>query len=248
MANEIKEKDNSQNLYDPDMFNDELSLIDSEIQVIDSLYDEVKNHYDKVKNSPSRGSLAFVEKQTTNLVNLKTAKLNYIKQRIDVKKVKADFKYKDKQIDIKQSTNETNNGLSESILNKIMESFGYDAKKINESSRKLSNIDETDIDLELEEALDESDIEMINNISGITNNEVDEEETNEVIISEEEDIYVYDKENNKFYKLNSDYEIEEDLGSNFDDIVSFYKDEESDELYALGDSDNIYLCISLEEE
>lgn len=239
-------------LYDSEMFKEDLSLIDSEITAIDNLYDEVKKHYDLVKNAPSRGSLSFVEKQTTNLVNLKTAKLNYIKQRIDAKKTLTDFKYKDKQIDIKQTSSESNSQFNEAIYNKIMETISYNAKSFN-NNKDEEVINEEDIERELDESLDDSDLEVIDSIikndTSKKSASEDEEDTTEEIIQNDEDSdedYVYDKSSGHFYKVDGDFNIIEDLGDNFDNIIEFYTEGEDE--YALGDSDNTYLCVVIEDE
>ena len=235
-------------LYNSDMFDDDLSLIDSEIQAIDSLYDEVKRHYDLVKNSPSRGSLSFVEKQTTNLVNLKTAKLNYIKQRIDAKKSLTDFKYKDKSIDIKQNANDATSQFNEAIYNKIMESMNYNPHSFTSMKSDIS--DEDDIDEELENSLDEKDLESINSIikndtSGSRNQE-EETEDEELIQEKEEENVVYDKSNGHFYNIDEDFNIIDDYGDSYDKIVEYYQEGEDE--YALSDSDNSYLCVDTSDE
>lgn len=85
------------NPMDFNRFEEELNLINDSITDIDSLYEEVKDHFDAVKNSYSRNSLSFIEKQTSNLVSLRTAKISMIKERINLKKIQADIHYKNER-------------------------------------------------------------------------------------------------------------------------------------------------------
>jgi hypothetical protein len=71
----------------------ELSLLHEALKENEDLYDEVKTHYDKVKQGGS-GTLQFVEKQTANLISLKSNKISIIQQMVNVKKVDAETKLK----------------------------------------------------------------------------------------------------------------------------------------------------------
>jgi Peptidase M10 serralysin C terminal len=71
----------------------ELALLNGALKENEDLYTEVKTHYDRVKQGGS-GTLQFVEKQTANLISLKSNKLSIIQQMITAKKVDAETKLK----------------------------------------------------------------------------------------------------------------------------------------------------------
>jgi hypothetical protein len=77
--NETSVNEEQESFFDKNLFKEEFTQLDEELKSIDNLYDEVKTHFDKIKNSNSRGSLTFIEKQTSNLVSLRSARLNVIK-------------------------------------------------------------------------------------------------------------------------------------------------------------------------
>lgn len=86
-------------------FDSEYQLIDESIQQIDELYNETKAHFDAVRNSRSKGSLTFVQQQTGNLVALRTARVSMIKERINIKKIQADFHLKNQRLNPENDTN-----------------------------------------------------------------------------------------------------------------------------------------------
>ena len=132
------------------LFKDETELINKEISEIDSLYEEVKTHYDALKNSFAKGSLSFIEKQTSNLVSLKTAKSSLIKDRITIKKLCADFELKD--IKANGDSNDTS-GLAQQIAKEILnakedsvvENFVQHANEIDEDplERRIRELEES---------------------------------------------------------------------------------------------------------
>lgn len=99
-------------------FDNELRLIDDSISDIELLYAETKEHYDRVKNSQSRGSLNFVERQTSNLVSLKTAKVTMIKERINIKKLQIDTFFKQEKA--KGDENNNNEALVAQVAQYLM--------------------------------------------------------------------------------------------------------------------------------
>jgi len=69
---------------------DELALLKQELGNIDDLYSEVYDHYSKVKRGGT-STLNFVEKQTANLISLKSSKISLIQGIISAKKTNSDM-------------------------------------------------------------------------------------------------------------------------------------------------------------
>jgi hypothetical protein len=71
----------------------ELALLQDALKENEEFYTEVKTHYDRVKQGGA-GTLQFVEKQTSNLISLKSNKITIIQQMVNAKKVDAETKLK----------------------------------------------------------------------------------------------------------------------------------------------------------
>jgi hypothetical protein len=132
-----------------DYLKEEQDLIDSSIKDIDDLYAEVKEHLDHVKRSFSKGSLNFIQGQTSNLISLKTAKTNLISSRINIKKLEADLTLK------KQARESNENDSSQMVMNLAKEILNMKEEKPKEVFEE--KINEIDADLLLEQRL--SDLE-----------------------------------------------------------------------------------------
>lgn len=262
--------DSSQMIFDKDLFNEELEIINEELKEIDDLYAEIKTHYDRVKNSSSKGSLTFVEKQTNNLISMKTTKLQYIKERANMKKTLSDLAFKQKNSD-KSPDGGMSNAMSEQLFNRIAETFVYNhfdnqghGSEYDEPEVMTSSIDE-----ELESAfseLDDNSVDIDIVINGgedktiksapIEDSEFEEEyeETVEEEMEEEveetsesddvETFYAFEKDSEIFYELDNDMNIVNELGSDFDNLVEFI--EQDGEEYGVNENGEFYLVIEFE--
>jgi len=219
---------------DTELFVDEFKELDNELSNINDLYDEIKTHFDQIKNLPTKGSLTFIEKQTTNLINLKSAKLNILKEKINAKRSLVDLSLKAKSISNKEMQNNTNNDTTE-MLSTLIKELKYN-REINDDM-----IEDIDYDEELESIIENND--ELNNIE-IEDIKKDIEEEEENSDSNEESFIAVDKKTGEFYKLNNDYEILEELGKI--EKISEYTTYEDDE-YGIGkDTGNSYVVIEVE--
>ena len=139
------DKKKQESLYSRDLFNDEMEMINNEIENLDDLYSELKGHFDSIKNSQARGSLSFIKDQTSNLIAIKTAKLNYIKQKADMKKNTTDFAFKEKTLSSKE-TEEGVDSLTAEILKKIANEVKYVQNDNKQNSVDVTSHNEDDID------------------------------------------------------------------------------------------------------
>lgn len=226
------EEELQQNLYDPSLLDDDIELIENEIHEIDNLYIEVKKHFDIVKNSQSRGSLSFIEKQTTNLVNLKNSKLNWVREKINAKKSMADYKFKEANVN-KKTNDGGSEALSEKIVNKIAETFTFDNKltTINDNVNK-------DMDEELDNLLNEEDLASVNTITGDIVQEQQEDENGY--------LFAVDLNTNIFYKLDKDFNIIETFGEYYKEIVESVTIDEDE--YVIDEDERYWLVIEITED
>jgi hypothetical protein len=211
-------------IYDENMLSTELKELETEINVIEDLYDEVKDHLDNIKSKPFKGSMVFIEKQTTNLINIKNAKLNLIKEKINIKKTLTDFAFKEENL---KKNDDENTYDYKAVLDTILAEMN--AKKNNDT------IEDNDIDAELDKVSEDMDVDSIVGD--------DAESVKKTNYSDEEIIAVDSKGN--FYKINSDYEILEEL-EHIEDITD--KVILNDMEYGIGSSGNTYLIINIETE
>ncbi|AMS01226.1 hypothetical protein AR9_g142 [Bacillus phage AR9] len=180
----------------------ELSILQNELEKIDELYDETKEHYDKVKNSGSNGTLTFIEKQTSNLISLKTGKISIIQQIVNAKKTEADIALKNQRnqeggdnSDIREIVA----GVHDYILNnKKDKKFSEIINKQESEDISGSQKNDEEVDALLEARLKEE------------QNESNSEKEETVIEEKINDYqYVVDMEKN-IYCLDGDYNIIED--------------------------------------
>jgi len=260
VTNEKKQE----SMYDKSLFDDEMEMINKEIDELDSLYSELKGHFDAIKGSQARGSLSFVKDQTSNLISLKTAKLNYIKQKADMKKNITDFAFKEKN-----ASKESSEGLDSftaELYKKIANEFQYIPDK-HQLSKEAVIYDESSIDQMLDDELTDLNIDSIvesttsieNDTIAVVYNEddqsytpIDDEETIITNLDETQEeeidnsITVVELDTLMFYKINKDtFDLVEELG--FIEKIVDTTDIE-DETYAIGESGTIYLTVVFEDD
>jgi len=213
-------------ILDDNLLAGELSEIETELQDISALYTEVKDHLDNIKQTPFKGSLTFVEKQTTNLINIKNAKLNLIREKINIKKSLTDFKFK--EANLKADSGVTSYNYKELLSNIVSELKTTGDNDVIENN---ANIDD-----ELDKISNDIDISTI--VEDKTKN-IDKPEIN--IDNSGYNIAVDSKEN--FYKINNKLEIVEELG-HIESIIDTVKLHDGE--YRIGESGTLYMYVELE--
>ncbi|WCS68268.1 hypothetical protein Goe21_01580 [Bacillus phage vB_BsuM-Goe21] len=217
----------------------ELSILQNELEKIDELYDETKEHYDKVKNSGSNGTLTFIEKQTSNLISLKTGKISIIQQIVNAKKTEADIALKNQRnqeggdnSDIREIVA----GVHDYILNnkkdkKFSEIINKKESEISGGSQKN---DEEDIDALLEARLKE---EQNENNSEKEDTQIEEVNEHQYVVDIDKNIYCLDSSYNiiedaeipdlqiEIIEENGEYIARDENGKIYD-VVEFTEDEE----------------------
>jgi len=258
VTNEKKQE----SMYDKSLFDDEMEMINKEIDELDSLYSELKGHFDAIKGSQARGSLSFVKDQTSNLISLKTAKLNYIKQKADMKKNITDFAFKEKN-----ASKESSEGLDSftaELYKKIANEFQYIPDK-HQLSKEAVVYDESNIDQLLDDELTDVNIDSIvesttsieedtidiayNSSDDETDTSIEDEVSNDLEDEQEEidnSIVVVELDTLMFYKIDKDtFDVIEELGA-VEAIVD--TTDIDDETYAIGESGTIYLTVVFEDD
>lgn len=138
-------------------FSKEHELFDDAIHEVDELYTEVKTHYDRIKNSPARGTLTFIQNQTSNLISLKTTKASLLRDKLNVKKAELDFALKYKKVDEEVA------GGSDGIINEIAR-LVINSKEEKININDISNEpDSIDIERQLELMEESGDITLNDN-------------------------------------------------------------------------------------
>jgi len=180
----------------------ELNLLQEALKETDELYDEVKTHYDVVKKSASKGTLMFIQSQTSNLISLKSNKVSIIQQTINAKKTKAELELKSRKGDEEDSD----------VRFKHLAHELYDVIRQNRNDEDVMNKinGRTELPEEAEEEIDYD--ELID--SRINELEVTEEksdtETAENDISDTLKI-VYEFGSKELFYMDSDDTIHEDV-------------------------------------
>jgi hypothetical protein len=209
----------------------ELSMLTEALKENDELYTEVKEHYDKVKKG-GPGTLQFVEKQTANLISLKSNKISIIQQIVNTKKVDAETRIKI------LNANKGEDG-NDKIIRQMADSM-YDLILKNKKDKSFdeimvgtqkkvesTSVNEEDIDALLEARLKEEQSETI-------------EEVQEVV--QPEFIYVVDMDKN-IYCIDSDYNIVED--ASIPDVTITIKEMDG-EVIATDEHGNMYDVVEFE--
>ena len=140
MADNKEEKRDIKTLDIAAQFEDELELLKQAQEEVEELYDDIHQHYLQVRKS--KGTLHFTQAQTSNLITLKTTKVNIIKERVNLKRNIIDF-------ELKRNAKETETSLDEALVNELL-------KKLNvqDTVNKNNNIVYEDEDIEGTEAID----------------------------------------------------------------------------------------------
>jgi len=211
--------------------NTELSMLKEALKENEDLYDEVKEHYDKVRKGGS-GTLQFVEKQTSNLISLKSNKVSIIQNIINTKKAKAELELK------VINANKGQDGSDENIL-KLANSM-YDLILHNKGDKSFDDIMGTQKNEEL--ISDEEDVDALLE-ARLAEEEAKSPEPEE---AKKEDkpkiIYVVDM-NKNIYAVDEDYNIMEDAPIP-DMNISIIED--GDEYIAKDDLGNTYDVVEFE--
>jgi len=131
-----------QEVEDPDLlvkknFQEELDKLDEVYDEINALYDETYEHFSEIKGSMTRGSLAFVHLQTSNLISLKTAKLSVLKDRVTIKKSMYDIINKAKM-------NEVGSSSAEAQALEIYKLIKKENNSINDEIEEVPENDDSD--------------------------------------------------------------------------------------------------------
>jgi len=148
MANDVvNQQDNLPVGLDSD-YSDEMNSIDSVISDLDTLYTESKDTLDQIKKARARGSLTFITNQTANLISLKTAKLQAIKEKVNIKNTKFNQEFK-------RLTGNLLNDDGDIPVTKLMELFAKN--KVDYKSMKAidAEVVEDDFDAKVDAALGE---------------------------------------------------------------------------------------------
>jgi len=226
-----------------DTFDAEISLLDEEMANIDGLYDEVKTHFDSIKGSNNRGVLGFIEKQTGNLVSIKTTKISLIKEKINIKKTKADFEFK------KANLNKGSSSLSEGLTKQLFDMISENQGNVKPSDTTSYVESDDDIDSQLDQIFDEhvesGDISSTE-ITSIMKNEGMGNINDEQEISDENYEVVADMEGN-FYALAEDdgeLSIVEGVDLSSLSVINIFEDNEV--TYAEASDGNIYEVVEFE--
>jgi hypothetical protein len=219
------------------LFQEELDLVNKEIDEIDDLYSEIKNHYNVIKNSHTKGSLTFIEKQTSNLVSIKTAKLNLIKEKINMKRSISEINYKNRQLDNKISSDSNINSIGlESLYAKIATEFKY------EKNNNFKETDFNDENFDKEININEDEITELKEIQPeLLAENIDKEE-----FSINENEIVVDR-NNNFYEIDNDGVIIKDLGKLYE-IKDYTEPDEDGNLFAITTDEKYFTIVDIDEE
>jgi hypothetical protein len=223
---------------------DEIKLLEEALQENEELYSEIKGHYDKVKNSGT-GVLQFVEKQTSNLISLKSNKVSIIQQMIAAKKNDAELKIKIKNANKEEKggnaiVSELSNAMYDLILkNKGEKSFDELVAGSQKNETVVEN-PEDDIDALLSARIAEDDAKKAKELEA-EQGKTDENSGN---------FFVVDVQGN-MYCLDPDYNLIEDAVLPEVNITVVENEEATgnDERYIAYDEDGkYYQVIEFEEE
>lgn len=141
-------------------FEEDLALIDASINEMDELYEEIKDHFDSLKGTYARGSLNFIQGQTGNLISLKTAKFNLIKERVAIKKIQEDLRLKNENAKGDQAS--ADQAIVTELLNKILKTSDVNKDNIIDIPQESEDSDD-ELLSRLDSLIDSGDITMSDN-------------------------------------------------------------------------------------
>lgn len=225
---------------------EEISLLQKELKSVDELYDEVYGHYSKVKKGSSSGTLTFIEKQTANLISLKTSKVGIIQNIISAKKSDTDMELK-----IKKANEENGNteGVNGAILSGIYDLINENRK--DTSFEDLINKKPIEQDIDVDSILSERADEILAEEERIKAERQldDSDEEPEVAIEEEveeteDDVEIVFDINRTPYAIDSNSNIVEDYPMPTINIVE--ERTEGEDLFFIDDNGTIYDVVEFE--
>lgn len=141
-------------------FEEDLALIDASINEMDELYEEIKDHFDSLKGTYARGSLNFIQGQTGNLISLKTAKFNLIKERVAIKKIQEDLRLKNENAKGDQAS--ADQAIVTELLSKILKTSDTNKDNIIDIPQESEDSDD-ELLSRLDSLIDSGDITMSDN-------------------------------------------------------------------------------------
>lgn len=141
-------------------FEEDLALIDASINEMDELYEEIKDHFDSLKGTYARGSLNFIQGQTGNLISLKTAKFNLIKERVAIKKIQEDLRLKNENAKGDQAS--ADQAIVTELLSKILKTSDVNKDNIIDVPQESEDSDD-ELLSRLDSLIDSGDITMSDN-------------------------------------------------------------------------------------
>lgn len=141
-------------------FEEDLALIDASINEMDELYEEIKDHFDSLKGTYARGSLNFIQGQTGNLISLKTAKFNLIKERVAIKKIQEDLRLKNENAKGDQAS--ADQAIVTELLSKILKTSDVNKDNIIDIPQESEDSDD-ELLSRLDSLIDSGDITMSDN-------------------------------------------------------------------------------------
>ena len=236
--------ENNEKIFNKDDFLTDIQSIENEVSDIDNLYSEIKKHFDGIKNSQFKGSLSFIEKQTTNLVALKKAKLDLLNSKYNLKLRLIDTELKEKQINIKENSSNDSEFLAEELLKKLknysnIENNNLDTENTDDEEYyedELSELNERaeKIGIDTSSILDDSkpDLSKLNQDNRNIEENLDADWT-----------VVYDEDSKSFLAVDSDYNIKQDLGIKYDVIEKEFITMEDSQYAKSKFSDKYYLVV-----
>ncbi|QXN67919.1 hypothetical protein FPHOBKDP_00169 [Listeria phage LPJP1] len=148
---------------DPELI-DEYNMLKKELSSIDELYTYSEGYFDrgsKAQNSRMKTDPRFVTDQTSNLISLKTMKMQLIKAMSDLKVKMADIKIKEYNINNKDSDiNGDQSLIIKGIVNELLNTNRKDLQKVVDENLENDNnedneneVEEQDYDKLIEERL-----------------------------------------------------------------------------------------------
>ena len=143
MANDIVPNNLDPNVSLNTDYTDEMNSIDNVIHDLDTLYSESKDTLDQIKKARARGSLTFISNQTANLISLKAAKLQAIKEKVNIKNTKFNQ-------EIKRLTGNLLNDDGDIPVTKLMELFS----KYNVDYKNIKAVDAEVVDDDFDAKVD----------------------------------------------------------------------------------------------
>lgn len=146
-----KEQEMRDEIADPSIFEhykDEFNAFDQLGRDLENLYSQTKEHYDAMLNNRARGTLNFIQGQTSNLVSIKSAQIQVLREKSNLKRNILDSGFRKKSAD-KDSSSSV--GVAMEIMRQLVKSDADEKPTIIDvEAHEVDNLDE--VVQELEEA------------------------------------------------------------------------------------------------